>query len=106
MPKSIERQGVATEPMVHHYPQVTSGVCEFCGVIDPKQPSTVQYTLCHHFKDLGELRCSYCDENRDPSDVIYHETLNITDHPDHPDKIVVVCGSYNCSQKHQARFKR
>ena len=87
------------------YPEVRGGVCAFCGVIDPNQPSTVQYLLCPHFKPVGELRCSYCDETKDPDDVIYKSTMKVHEHPDNPDKLVVVCDSYECSGKHLARFK-
>jgi len=103
--KTIERQGTVSVPFTHHYPEIRGGTCEWCGVKDPTQPATIQYQLCDHFKGLGELRCSYCDETRNPEDVIYHATLNVHDHPDNPDKLVVVCDSYDCSQKHLARFK-
>lgn len=103
--KSIERTGGVSVPYTHRYPEVRGGICEWCGVKDPNQPSQVQYLLCDHFKNIGELRCSYCDESKDPNDVIYKHTLNIHDHPDNPNKLVVVCDSYECSEKHLARFK-
>lgn len=102
--KTVERQGVKSEPYVRHYPQVIGGVCEYCGVIDGNQPSQVQYKLCPHYKGM-QLRCSYCDESKDPDDVIYHSTLNITDHPT-SGELVVCCDSYTCTGKHQARFQR
>ena len=101
----IERQGSSTVPYTHRYPEVRGGVCEWCGVIDETQPSTIQYTLCDHFKTVGLLRCSYCDESKNPTDVLYKHVLNIHDHPDKPGKLVVVCDSYECSNKHLARFK-
>jgi len=104
MPKTIERQGAISVPYTHHYPKVIGGTCEWCGVKDPVQPAYMQYRLCDHFKDMGELRCSYCPESANPEDVIYHSTLNIHDHPDKPNQVVVVCDSYNCSEKHLARF--
>lgn len=103
--KTIERQGIKAEPYVHHYPQVIGGVCEFCGVIDATKPSYTQYKLCPHYKGL-DLRCSYCDEAKDPDDVLYHSTMNITDHPSDPSTLVICCNAYTCLQKHQARFKR
>lgn len=103
--RQVERTGTKAEPYVHHYPQVIGGVCEFCGVIDSKKPSTDQYRLCDHYKGL-ELQCSYCDESKNPEDVVYRSTLNITDHPDKPGTLVVCCDSYTCLGKHQARFQR
>lgn len=102
----IERQGVRAEPYTYMYPRVIGGQCEFHGVMDNKQPSEVQYQLCPHFKDIGELRCSYCPENVNPVEVINRSELKIHVHPDNPNKLVVVCDSYNCSQKHIERFKR
>jgi hypothetical protein len=109
MQKVIERQGQKAEPYVHHYPQVIGGVCEFHGVINPNYPSTDQYKLCPNdgvHPNYGQLRCSYCDESKNPDDVIYKSTLNITNHPTDPGALVVVCDNFTCVQKHQARFKR
>ncbi len=103
--KQVERMGMKAEPYVHHYPQVIGGVCEFCGVIDSNKPSTEQYKLCAHYKGL-ELQCSYCDESKNPTDVNYRSTLNITDHPSNPGTLVVVCDAFTCLGKHQARFQR
>ena len=101
--RQVERQGVQAVPYTKRYPQVRGGVCEFCGILDKNVPSEFQYKLCSHFRGL-ELRCSYCDEAKDPSDVVGHSTLNIAEHPDNPDKIVVWCNSYTCSEKHLKRF--
>lgn len=103
---TIERQGQKSVPMSYMYPRVIGGVCEFCGIVDNKFPSTEQYKLCPHFKSVGELRCSYCPENSNPEDVIYHADLKIHTHPDNPNKLVVVCDSYTCSQAHIKRFDR
>ena len=105
MNKTIERQGQRAEAYSEYYPQVRGGVCEFCGVIDNKQSSTVQYKLCKHFKGM-DLRCSYCPATADPEQVVYHSVINIHGHPDNPNKLVVVCDSYNCSRAHEVRFKR
>lgn len=106
MPPSIERTGQRAEAYTYMYPRVISGICEFCGVLDNLKPSTEQYKLCPHFKAIGELRCSYCPENVNPEEVILHADLKIHTHPDNPNKLVVVCDSYTCSQKHLERFKR
>jgi len=102
--KTLERQGDATAPYSHRSPQVRGGICEFCGVIDPNQPSQYQYKLCPHYRGM-QLRCTYCPPTKDSDDVIYHATLNVAEHPDNPDKLVVWCDSYECSKKHIERFK-
>ena len=101
---TIERQGSRTVPVTRRWPQVRGGICEFCGVIDKNIRSEDQYKLCPHFREIGQLRCSYCDETKNPDDIIYHGVLNIAAHPDNPDKLIVWCNSYTCSQKHEKRF--
>lgn len=103
-PKTLERQGRSSTPHVHHMPQIRGGICEWCGVIDGNFPAHLQYTMCPHFRGLGEMRCSYCDESKDPTDVIIHSVLNIMEHPQNRDQLVVVCNSYECSRRHIARF--
>lgn len=107
--KVFERRGISKEPAVRHYPQVIGGVCEYHGVIDSTRPSTEQFRLCPNdgkHPRWTDIRCSYCDETKDPMDVLYHSYMNITDSPDNPNEIIAVCNSYTCSQKHQARFRR
>ena len=103
--RMIERQGVRTEAYTRRLPQIRGGICEFCGVMDNKVPSQFQYQLCPHFRGLGEMRCSYCDETQNPVDVILHAVLNIAEHPDKPNELVVWCNSYKCSGKHETRFR-
>lgn len=103
--RAIERQGSQTVAVSRRLPQIRGGICEFCGIVDSKVPSQFQYQLCPHFRGLGEMRCSYCDENVNPTDVILHSVMNVAEHPDNPDRIVVWCNSYACSAKHEARFK-
>lgn len=100
---TIERQGGKTVPVTAIYPRVVGGVCEFCGVLDSNIPSQYQYKLCPHFRGIN-LRCSYCPEAKNPDDVNYHSILHIHGHPDHPDKLVVVCDSYECSRRHTERY--
>lgn len=102
--KHVERQGSKSQPYVHHHPQVRGGVCDWCGILDPNVAAEHQYKLCPHFRGML-LRCSYCDENKNPDDVAYHAVLNITDSPTDPNALVVVCDSYECSRRHQARFQ-
>ena len=103
-PPTIERQGGRTVPVTRRWPQVRGGICEFCGTLDKNVRSEDQYKLCPHFREIGQLRCSYCDESKNPDDVIYHSVLNIAAHPDNPDKLIVWCNSYECSRKHEKRF--
>lgn len=103
--KMVERQGNLAEPYVRRYPQVRAGTCEYCGVLDPNVPAQYQYKLCPHYRGM-ELRCSYCDASKDPSEVIGKSTMNVYDHPDKPNTLVIVCDSYDCTRAHQLRFQR
>lgn len=103
--KTIERQGSFTVPYTRRLPEIRGGLCEFCGVIDPNFPSQFQYQLCPHFRGMGEMRCSYCDEMKNPTDVVLKSILNIHEHPNDPNKLVVVCDSFTCSDKHIKRFQ-
>ena len=103
--KTIERTGSHTVPYTHRYPEIRGGVCEFCGTLDKNVPAQFQYQLCPHFRGMGEMRCSYCDEAKNPTDVVIKSVLNIHSHPDNPNKLVVVCNSYECSDKHIKRFQ-
>jgi len=105
MVKTIEKQGAKNVPYVHRYPEVRGGVCEFCGIIDPNKPSTEQYKLCPHWQGQP-LECGYCPPTKNPEEVNYKSVLNIYDHPDRPDKLVVVCDNFSCVQAHENRFKR
>lgn len=101
----VERQGQGSSQSSRRFPQVRGGICEFCGVLDGNVPSQYQYKLCGHYRGM-QLACTYCPEQKDPDDVIYHADLNIAEHPDNPNKLVVWCNSYECSRAHEARFKR
>lgn len=101
----VERQGVQAEPRTRRFPQVRAGICEFCGVLDPNVPSEHQYKLCPHYRGM-QLRCSYCDASKNPDDIIGHSVMNVAEHPDKPGTMIVWCDSYECSRKHEARFKR
>lgn len=103
--RQVERQGTRSEPYTERFPRVIGGVCEFCGVKDPNVRSEDQYKLCSHYAGM-QLRCSYCDESKNPDDVIGHAELKIAAHPDNPNTLIVWCDSYTCSQKHEQRFRR
>ena len=102
--KTLERQGNMGAAYSKRHPQVRGGICEFCGVLDPNTPSQYQYKLCPHYRGM-QLRCTYCPETKDADDIIYHSDLNVAEHPDNPDRLVVWCNSYECSKKHLERFK-
>lgn len=100
----LERQGDSRVGYSIRYPRVIGGTCEYCGVIDRGRPAEVQYLLCQHYKDIGMIRCSYCDETQDPTQVLLHNSINVATHPDNPNKLVAWCGSYKCSEAHTKRF--
>jgi hypothetical protein len=103
--KTVERTGSQSEPFVRRWPEVRVGVCEFCGIMDKNVESQFQYKLCPHYRGMN-LRCSYCPDSKDPDEVNGHTVLHVYEHPDNPDKFIICCDSYECSLKHQARFKR
>jgi len=90
--------------MVKRYPEVRGGVCEFCGTMDRNYPSEYQYKLCQHYNGM-DLRCSYCDKNKDPNEINKTLTLNVADHPVYPNHLIVWCNSYACSKKHLERYQ-
>lgn len=96
-------------PVSARYPQIVGGTCEFCGVVDPNHKG-LQYKICRHFKDMGDLACSYCDRAINQDDMFAHKVVNVADHPNNPDKVVVWCTNGNknpggpCEQKHLERF--
>lgn len=102
--KQLERQGTMSAAYSVRYPQIRGGICEYCGVIDGNYPSEFQYKLCPHYRGM-QMRCVYCPDSKDPDDVINHSVMNVAEHPDNPDKLVVWCNSYECSGKHLERFK-
>ena len=108
--RQSERRGGKTVPYTRMYPQIIGGQCERCGVLDNNQPATYQYKLCEHFRNFGNLECSYCDPTKDPEEVIGRSRMKVHDHPYEKDQaghptLVVVCDTYDCSTKHRARFE-
>lgn len=101
----LERQGGQTSGYSRRFPEVRGGICEYCGVIDGNQPSEFQYKLCAHYRGM-QLSCVYCPASKNQDDVINHSILNIAEHPENPNKLVVWCNSYECSRAHEQRFKR
>ena len=108
-PRETERQGGKTVPYTRMYPLIKGGQCDYCGTLDKNQPAIYQYKLCPHFRDMGDIECSYCDPTKDPKEVLRYSIMKIHDHPYDKDsfgrpKLVVVCDSYECSSKHETRF--
>lgn len=99
----VERQGDVTSPSSRRFPQVRGGICEYCGVIDPNQPSEYQYKLCQHYRGQ-QLQCSYCPAGKNPDDVVYHANMNVAEHPDKAGVLIVWCDSFECSKKHTERW--
>lgn len=100
----IERQGLRSEAYTRYLPKVRGGVCDYCGVLDPNVDSKDQYKLCPHFRGQ-QLMCTYCPDNKNPDEVVGRSILNVHEHPDKPGTWVVVCNSFECSEKHLSRFK-
>lgn len=104
MDRVIERRGGVSAPMVESFPRVIAGVCEFCGVLDSYRSDVFQYQLCPHFGGQ-ELMCSYCPDTVNPEEIVRTANMKVHGHPDNPNKLVVVCDSLKCSDKHLERFK-
>lgn len=101
----VERAGNISAQYSTRWPQIRGGVCEFCGVLDPNVPAQFQYKLCPHFRGMT-ARCTYCPENKDPDEIVYHANMNVATHPDNPGTIIMWCDSYACSDAHIKRFSR
>lgn len=101
----VERQGAKSEPITRRFPQVRGGICEWCGVLDPRVPSQFQYQMCPHYRGK-QLMCTYCPETKNPDEVIAHANMSIAESPTDPNTLVVWCDSFECSKKHLERFKR
>jgi len=97
-------RGVTSSPMSRRFPQVRGGQCEFCGTIDPLQPGDLQYKLCPHYRGM-DLKCVYCPGSKDQEEVVRNSTLNVAEHPYRPGELIVWCGSFECSRKHEEAFK-
>lgn len=100
----MHRQGAKSEPYVRHFPQVRSGICEFCGVLDPNLPSHDQYKLCQHYRGK-QLWCSYCPPDKNPDETNTHSVLNNVEHPYIPNTLITVCDSTECQRKFREEFQ-
>ncbi len=95
--------GSAHELMTTRFPDIRGGICEACGVVDPNQPSEVQYKLCKHYTGR-DMRCSFCKESADHDEVIRMSTLVVKQDPYDPRSLVTLCGSYECTRKFEAKY--
>ena len=100
----VERVGNLASGMTFVFPEVRGGICEYCGVIDANYPSQYQYKLCPHYRGK-QLSCSYCPAEKDQDEIINHSVLRVLQHPDHPNRLIVHCNSYDCLKKHEQRWK-
>lgn len=101
----VERSGNTSAQYSTRWPQIRGGTCEFCGVLDQNTPAQFQYKLCPHFRGMT-ARCTYCPENKDPDEVVYHQNLNVATHPDDSNTIIMWCNLSACSEAHLKRFNR
>lgn len=107
----LERQGGVTAPMTKHFPKINGGQCAYHGTVNPLLPATEQYKLCGCFKSMGNVECSYCPESKDPEETMRISTMQVMIHPDdlykpeQSQRVIAVCNSFECSDKHLKRFK-
>ena len=104
-PLRVERQGALSEPLARRWPRIIGGVCEFCGIMDKNQPAEFQYKLCEHYRGL-QAYCTYCDASKNPDEIVQHAEINVYEPLDDPGKLIMVCNSLTCSDKHLARFQK
>lgn len=106
LPKDLEVERLQDQSSAGttQFYRVKGGVCEFCGVMDPNQPSEVQYKLCRHYLGM-QLSCSYCPAGKNQNEVIRNSTLRIMQHPDFPKKMIIHCDSYDCQKAHKERWQ-
>lgn len=97
-------KGQVSAPVSRVFPRILGGQCEFCGTIDPYKPGDVQYKLCQHYRGM-DMRCVYCSEEKNQEDVVRSSSLNVREHPYRPGELIVWCGSFECSKRHQDAFK-
>ena len=100
----VERQGAQGVAYSRRFPEIRGGICEFCGVLDPKVESKFQYKLCPHYRGM-QAWCSYCHETTDPDETVYHERLKVAEDPNNPGSLIMWCDKYDCAQAHLKRFK-
>lgn len=108
----FERTGSKSVVMTKKYPDITGGVCDFCGVRDNLQASEVQYELGHvpncPYTAIGgihDIRCSYCPDEVNPIEVIKQRKLLVFASPERPGELLAVCDNYTCQGKHQKRYQ-
>jgi hypothetical protein len=110
IPRETERQEGTTALVTRVYPKIYGGLCEKCGVIDPNAPSTYQYRLCEHYRDLPQgLTCSYCEPTKSQEEVTRISKLYVYDHPYKKDGygrpiLGCVCDSFLCQNKFNLEF--
>lgn len=111
---TIERMGSETVPQTIKIGTIKAGQCDAHGTIDPRQPATIQYKLCGCFDSIANVEghlCSYCPDSKNPQEIMRISKLEVFIHPDDVYKpkqiqrVMAVCNSFECSDKHLKRFK-
>lgn len=109
---TVEQSESSGFPAATKLPNIRGGICEFCGVVDPKVPSHLQYTLQHapncpytRYGGLKEVKCSYCPEGTDLDDVRAHRVFSVFEFPPNSGKLTVVCDDMRCESAHFKRFQ-
>lgn len=97
-------KGGVSAPVSRRFPRIIGGQCEFCGTLDPAYPGDMQYKFCPHYRGM-EARCVYCEDTKDPVDVVRTTTLNVAEHPNRPGEILMWCKGLRCEQRHREAFK-
>lgn len=107
-PPAFERDSDVASPISARLPKIKGGICDRCGVIDPNQPSEIQYTLCPHYRMfVNGVRCNYCDATKNPREVVRMSVMNVAESPmSRPEapKFIAWCDSYECAKRHLERF--
>ena len=101
----LSPRGASSEPTSRRFPQVRGGTCEHCGTMDSNQPGHYQYKLCPHYRGM-DLKCVYCPQSKDQEEVVRNSVLNVAEDPYNPGSLVVWCGSFECSKRHEQKYKR
>lgn len=99
----LSPRGVSSEPVSRRFPDIIAGVCEFCGIIDKRQPGEYQYKLCPHYRGM-DMRCNYCPLTENQEEVVRGRTIKVAEDPFRPGVLVTWCNSTECGKKHRQKY--
>lgn len=105
LPKDLRltRPGESSELLARSFPNIKGGVCDYCGVIDKNVPGHLQYKLCPHYQGM-EMKCTFCKETADHTDVIRMSDLIVKEDPYAPGNLVTLCQGYECTRKFRQKY--